>query len=225
MRGGCRVDVIHHVVCQHQVEVEVSPPRAELYFGDERWTDPINTQIRFEATVFNSGLGVHWQVYDAGGGPGVGTIDATGLYHAPAKGSLASGYTEIVVATSVEDPMRKAYAWITLVGEGPLPAPQPRIEIWPKRVYLYYAASHDNAYIDQSNKIQLFQAAIWNSAIDSVTWEVHSGAGIIDTNGLYRTPSSGIDHQVVIVRGHIGSTSVYDDAKIVLLNYDWPGLH
>jgi len=225
VKSGCRVDVIHHVVCRHQVEVEVSPPRAELYFGDERWTDLIDTQIRFEATVFNSELGVHWQVYDAAGGPGAGTIDATGLYQAPAKGGVASGHTDVVVATSVEDPLRKAYAWITLIGEGPLQAPDPRIEIWPRRVNLYYATTNDNTYIDDSNKIQLFQATIWNSTIQTVTWQVHSGAGIIDANGLYRAPNSGADQQLVIVRGYINSTTLYDEAKVVLLNYVWPGLH
>ena len=208
---GCRVDVIHHITCRHQVEVEVSPPRAELYFGDERWTDPLDTQIRFEATVFNSGRGVRWQVYDAAGGPGAGTIDATGLYQAPAKGGLKSGHTEVIVATSVEDPLRKAYAWVTLIGVGPLKAPDPRI--------------NDNAYIDDSNKIQLFQATIWNSAIQTVSWQVFSGAGAIDANGLYRAPNFGADHQLAIIRAYIDSTTVYDEARVVLLNYVWPGLH
>ncbi len=205
----------------------MSPPRAELYFGDERWTDLMDTQIRFEATVFNSDLGVRWQVYDAAGGPGAGTIDATGLYQAPDKGSLTSGHTEVVVATSVEDPLRKAYAWITLIGLGPLPAPEPRIEIWPKRANLYYhdpGSNIHNNYIDDSNKIQLFQAAIWNSSIQTVAWQVHIGAGAIDANGLYRAPNSGADHQLVTVRGYIGATTVYDEARIVLLNYVWPGL-
>lgn len=224
-QSGCRVDVIHHVTCRHQVEVEVSPPRAELYFGDERWTDPINTQIRFEATVFNSGLGIHWQVYDVAGGPGAGMIDATGRYQAPAMGSLTSGHTDVVVATSIEDPLRKAYAWVTMIGEGPLPAPKARIEIWPKRVNLYYHGVGYNDYIDVSNKIQLFRATICNSASQTVTWQVHSGAGVIDANGLFQAPNSGSDHQLAIIRGYINSTTVYDEAKVVLLNYVWPGLH
>lgn len=228
-QSGCRVDVIHHVTCRHQVEVEVSPPRAELYFGDERWIDPINTQIRFEATVFNSGLGVHWQVYDVAGGTGAGAIDATGRYQAPAKGSLTNGHTDVVVATSVEDPLRKAYAWVTLVGEGPLPVPLPRIEIWPKRVNLYYQSGMDNDYIDDSNKMQLFRATIWNSS-QAVNWQVFAGAGSIDaTTGLYLAhdpaPSPGTDMQQVIVRANLtGTPGVYDEAQVVLLNYDWPSL-
>lgn len=229
-KSGSRVDVVHYITCRHQVEVEVSPPRAELYFGDERWTDPINTQIRFEATVFNSGLGVHWQVYDATGGAGAGTIDATGLYQAPAKDGLKGGHTEVVVATSIENPLRKAYAWITLIGEGPLPVPQPRIEIWPKRVNLYYLGTHDNAYIDDSNKLQLFQASIWNSNDKMVEWLVNGVLQaaqplVVPQGFLYEAPYSGTDKQPMTVLGRIASNhGVYDESQVVLLNYVWPGL-
>jgi len=228
--GPC-VDVIHHVTCRHQVEVEVSPPRAELYFADERWTDPLDSQMRFEATVFNSDRGVHWQVFSASGGAGAGSIDAGGHYQAPAKGGLASGHTDVIVATSLEDPLRKAYAWVTVVGVGPLPAPQPRIEIWPKRVNLYYGDWYDNAYIDDSNKLQLFRASVWHSSDPSVEWLVNGSLQLAQPNVmaaafLYEAPGSGPDRQPVIVTGRIKSTpSVYDQAEVVLLNYVWPGLH
>lgn len=240
MRPACRVDVIHHIACRHQIEIEVWPPRIDLYFADarmavdhngalvQREVDLIDTQARFEATVINSDRGVHWQVFDAKGGPGAGSIDATGLYLAPGKGAWQSGHTDVVVATSVEDPLRKAYAWVTLIGDGPLPAPEARIEIWPKRVDLYYheagTAVHNN-YIDDSNKAQLFQARIWNSDIQSATWKIFSGPGSIDFNtGLYVAPYSGNDHQVVVVRGYIGATAIHDEARIVLRDYVWPGL-
>jgi hypothetical protein len=228
--GPC-VDVIHHIECRHRIEVEVSPPRAELYFADERWTDRIDTQIRFEATVFNSDRGVHWQVYAADGGTGAGSIDATGLYRAPAKGSLTSGHTDVVVATSVEDPLRKAYAWVTVVGEGPLPTPQPRIEIWPKRASLYYGGWYDNAYIDDSNKQQLFRATLWHSADQTVEWLVDGSLQLAQPNVMaqsfvYEAPGSGPDQQPKIVRVRIKSNpGVYDEAQLVLLNYVWPGLH
>lgn len=225
MSPGYKVDVIHHLTCQHQVEVEVLPPRMELYFKDEPWTDLLNTQIRFEATVLNSGKGVHWQVYAASGGPGAGSIDATGLYQAPDKGSVLNGHTDIVVATSVEDPLRKAYAWVTLLGQGPLIPEVARIEIWPRRINLYCWAGADNSYIDDSNKLQLFQAEIWNSSIQTVTWHIQSGPGFIYSDGLYMAPTSGSSGQVVVVRGTIGAAGAYDEAQIVLLNYDWPGLH
>lgn len=233
MRPGFGVDVVHHITCRHQVEVEVWPPRVELYFaderqyGDQRELDPFDAQVRFEATVVNSGRGVTWQVFDATGGPGAGTIDATGLYLAPAKGSWHGGHTDVVVATSVENPLRKAYAWVTLLGHGPLALPDPRIEIWPRRVDLYYTQSsalvHNN-YIDDSNKVQLFQARIWHSTVQNVTWQIASGPGTIGANGLYVAPNSGSDHQVAVVRGYIGATAAYDEARIVLRNYVWPGL-
>ena len=231
MKPGCRVDVVHHIVCRHQVEVEVWPPRAELYFGDERWTDLVNTQIRFEATVINSDRGVQWHVHDATGGPGAGSIDATGLYQAPPKGGLKSGHTDVVVATSIEDPLRKAYAWITLVGEGPLKAPDARIEIRPKRVNLYYDSMRDNAYIDDSNKMQLFRADVWNSADETVEWLVNGALQpaqplVVPQGFLYKAPSLGSDMVAVLVRARIKSKpDVYDEAQVVLLNYDWPGLH
>lgn len=227
MKPGCRIDVIHHITCRHQVEVEVAPPRAELYFGDERWTDLIDTQIRFEATVFNSDLGVRWQVYDAAGGPGTGTIDATGLYQAPPKGGLKSGHTDVVVATSIEDPLRKAYAWVTLIGEGPLPAPEPRIEIWPKRANVYYLGT---AYIDQSNKIQLFRANVWHSDDETVEWLVDgviqpAQPPVMPRAFLYEAPlasSTSLPSKPVIVRARIKSNwDVYDEAQVVLLDYIW----
>jgi hypothetical protein len=231
VKPGCRVDVIHHITCRHQVEVEVSPPRAELYFGDERWTDVIDTQVRFEVTIFNSDRGVQWQVYDAAGGPGAGSIDANGLYQAPPKGSLKSGHTDVVVATSIEDPLRKAYAWVTVIGQGPLPAPQPRIEIWPRRANVYYADWHDNAYIDDSNKMQLFRATIWHSADQTVEWLVNGSLQlaqphVVPQGFLYEAPSAGGDMQPALVRARIKSNpGVFDEAQVVLLNYVWPGLH
>ena len=75
-------EVTHHVVARHQVEIEIFPPRVELAFRDERFVNPINTQYRFEARVFNSRLGASWQVLNPAGGPGAGTIDSQGLYQA-----------------------------------------------------------------------------------------------------------------------------------------------
>ena len=134
MRAPPTFRIVRDVVWRQRVEVALQPPRAQLYFQDERWIDPIDTQLRFEALVHNSDRGVTWQVLAPDGGPGQGTIDAAGLYRAPDKGGLASGTTDVVVATARADPLRKAFAWVTLVGLGPLPAPPPEIAIWPKLV-------------------------------------------------------------------------------------------
>lgn len=220
--------VVHHMVCRHQVEVAVQPPSAELYFHDERWTDPIDTQFRFEAVIYNSDRGVIWQVLAPDGGPGHGTIDATGLYQAPDKGTLASGTTDVVVATSRADPLRKAFAWVTLVGLGPLPAPAPRIEIWPKLITLYYWNNDDNAYIDDSNKKWVFRAYPRHLANAAVTWSTTVGAiagGSPDsTFGTYTAPSSGNIAEATVTAALAADPSVTDSATVVLLNYNWPGL-
>src|SRR5262245_57683690 len=155
--------VVHHVVARHRIEVEVWPARVELAFRDEKWINPVDAECRFEATVYNSSQGVTWEVLSTSGGLGAGTIDQQGLYRAPLKDALPSGYTDIVVASATEDPLRKAFAWVTVLGDGPEPVPAPVIEIWPKRSHIYYQQNHHNAYIDDSNKRQLFSAALFHT--------------------------------------------------------------
>jgi len=227
--------VVHHMLCRHQVEVAVQPPRAELYFRDERWIDPIDTQIRFDAVTYNSDRGVIWQVLAPDGGPGRGTIDATGLYQAPDKGALDSGTTDVVVATARADPLRKAFAWVTLVGLGPLPAPAPRIEIWPKRVKLFYPDSHGFAYIDDGNKRQVFRAFPSHAPDPRVRWLVN-GAPPVPAVGTdpwftYAAPYDGSSYpangsayeEVTVAAQLLADSSVQDEAKVTLINYAWPG--
>jgi hypothetical protein len=216
------------MICRHQVEVAVQPPSAELYFHDERWIDPIDTQIRFEAVVYNSDRGVTWQVLAPDGAPGRGTIDATGLYQAPDTGTLASGTTDVVVATARADPLRKAFAWVTLVGLGPLPAPAPRIEIWPRLVTLYYWSNDDNAYIDDSNKMWVFRAFPSHAASPAVNWSTTLGSivpGSPDSTwGSYTAPNTGGTAEATVTVALAADPTVTDDARVVLLNYNWPGL-
>ncbi|MGH7119779.1 MAG: hypothetical protein ACREFP_12445 [Acetobacteraceae bacterium] len=220
-----RFRIVHHAVCRHRVEVEVRPAAAELYFHDERWIDPVNTQIRFEAVAYNTDTGVTWQVLAPGGGPGAGAIDATGSYLAPNKGALASGTTDIVVATARADPLRKACAFVTLVGLGPLPAPQPVIEIWPKSRTLYYVNGADNSYIDDCNKMQLFRAFPKNSPGGGVTWRID---GAVQTGNdiffLYSSPNSGTVASHAVSAEIQGMPTVADTAKLIVRNYVWPGL-
>lgn len=221
-RQGLRI--VRHGICRHRVEIEVRPAEAELYFHDERWTDLIDMQIRFEAVVYNADTGVTWEVLAPGGGPGAGTIDATGLYQAPDKGTLASGTTDVVAVTARADPLRKAYAFVTLLGEGPLPAPAPTIEIWPKRRTLYYISGDDNAYIDDRNKMQLFRAFPQNGP-GGVTWLVD---GVLQAGNdewfLYETPTSGASTERTVTAQIPGMPAVADEAKVIVLNYVWPGL-
>lgn len=74
--GPGPITIVHHHICQHQVEIEIWPPVAEAYFRDARYVDPINTQVRFQATVLNAeNAAVSFQVRSLSGGAGLGTID------------------------------------------------------------------------------------------------------------------------------------------------------
>lgn len=224
--GGHTVtDVHHHRICRHRIEVEVWPPRTDVRFLDEKWTNPTHTELRFVATVYNSQQGVVWSVLTPTGQPGLGTIDAGGRYVAPLKGGLPSGYAEIVVATSREDPLRKAFAWVTVLGDGPEVPPQTEIEVWPKRVTLYYPDGQDNAYIDPSNTMQMFQAKIRHSATTTVEWRVN-GALQAETSPwfLYRVFGSGGVDTLTIEARPTGQPGVRDQARVTRINYDWPGL-
>lgn len=222
------VHVWHEMLCEHQIEVEVWPENAELYFQDERFVDPVNTQVRFDAVVYNGSTSkVTWTVQDLAGNSGAGSIDPAGLYVAPPKGSLPHGLTDVVVATPVENPLRKAFAFVTLIGRGPEPVSQPSVEIFPKRIDLYYPQGHDNSYIDASNTMQMFRAFIRDSSSQTVEWlvdhAVQPGAGP-DPWFLYQVTGSGsLTIRTVTVRLQSHPT-VQDEAKVIQMNYDWPGL-
>jgi hypothetical protein len=207
----------------------VWPPQADVWFRDDWAVNPVNTQMRFEAAVYNGqSAGVRWEVLSPSGLPGAGTIDATGLYLAPVKGALQSGHTDVVVATSIENPLRKAFAWVTLVGVGPAAQPVAEIFVRPKSVYLYYpqngAAGDRNEFIDSSNTMQMFRATVRNSNA-AVEWLVN---GAVTANPapsslfLYRVNGSGGTTVVVIGARLAGQPGVIDEAKVVQINYRWP---
>lgn len=225
-RPLCRQPVVHHqVVCRHQVEIDVFPAAVEVYFADERYVDAINTQQRFTATVYNApDNGVIWQVTDVTGGPGAGSIDPSGLYLAPPKGSIPHGHTDLVIATAKAYPTRRAYAKVTLVGHGPEAAPVAKLEIYPKVAYLYFQDGEHNRYIDASNKRQQFTPLIRNTALTNVSWSI-TGVGTIDAAGMYTAPWSGGSPAFVTVQAKLTlDNSVTDTARIILLNYSWPGI-
>lgn len=217
-------DVCHHLLCRHQVEIEVSPPQVELTFADERWSNPINSQCRFEAALYNSREGALWAVYDLDGSPGQGSIDGNGLYSAPDKGALPSGFTEVVVASAREDPLRRAHAFVTLLGVGPEPAAEPSVDVSPKRVNLYYPLGANNNYMDDCNKMRLFRAAVQDSANTATEWLVD---GVLQAGTspwfLYRLAGAG-GTKVVTIRARLQSApAIFDDALVQQLNYFWPG--
>jgi hypothetical protein len=216
--------VRRQVVCKHQVEIEVWPPRAEARFADDWTADPATTQVRFEAQVYNSSEGYTWSVRAVDGSAGQGSVDASGLYRAPPKGALASGATELVVATSGEDPLRTAFAWVTLVGRGPRPAPAAQVTVLPHRLNLYYGAGANNDLIDTCNKRCEFQALAFG-ATSAVEWLVNGvPQGVTGPWFLYQAPNSGATAVVTVTARLQSDHAVSADAKISLLNYDWPGV-
>lgn len=224
----CDPVIHHHVVCRHQVEIEVEPAQVDIYFADEQNVDPINTQVRFTAHVFNApNNGVNWHVVNLAGGPGAGTIDASGLYLAPPKGTLLHGHTDLVIATAKADPRRRAVAKVTLIGEGPEAEAEPVLEIYPSVTHLYYQGGTmaHNRYIDVSNKHQQFRTLVRNSPNPAVTWAVIWGPGSIDADGLYSAPHEGSAPNVVRIQAQLNyDASVTAEARVVLLNYSWPGI-
>jgi hypothetical protein len=222
------VEVIHHVTRRHRAEVEVWPPRAQLTFSDERAANPADTMTRFEARVLNAcSTEVKWAVLSPGGGPGAGSIDATGLYQAPAFASGLNGATDVVVAALVEDPLRTAFAWVTLAGDGPWPKAVPTIEILPKTAYLYYPSGEDNAYIDSSNTMQFFRVLLRDSPTQVVQWSVDGvvQAGQTGDIFLYRLSGAGAPKEVTVEARISGVATAVDSAKVMQTNYYWPGLH
>jgi hypothetical protein len=228
-RPPCRFRRFDHwTVCQHQVEIEVWPASAEVYFRDERYANPVNSQARFDAAVYNAkNCDVKWEVRALDGSPGQGQVDATGLYTAPDKGGLNSGLTEIVVATATADPLRQAFAYVTLVGLGPEPPLPATLLILPQRVNLYYRQGGDSDWIDDSNKVQVFRAVVRNSP-SSLNWFVGASAVPEAEHGplFYFEPAaaSGPDTFIPIRAQLATDASVQSEAKVVLVNYNWPGI-
>lgn len=219
--------VVHHVICQHQIEVEVWPAMAEVFFQDERYVNPVNTQVQFDAIVYNAPTDrVTWEVKNLNDGPGVGTIDASGLYKSPPKGSLPHGLTDVIVATAIDDPSRKAYARVALIGIGPEPEPLPKLEIFPKRVYLYYRSGPHNEYIDASNTKQLFWALLCNTA-SNLEWQASDNASSWHEGPwfLYEPSAiSGSPKTVKIAARLKDDINIKDEATVILINYAWPDI-
>lgn len=223
--------ICRHIVCQHRVEVEVAPACAEVCFQDERFAHPFNTMVQFQAFVYNAPSNrVTWQVLDVNGGPGAGTIDAAGLYIAPLKGGPRYSLTDVVVATSVDDQFRRAFARVAVIGLGPKGAAVARVEVFPHRAHLYYpedANNSHNSYIDTSNTMQLFRALVRHADPALVQWSVNAGpTAAIGPEFLYQLSGANAAAPLTVKINALipGSPVVADWATVSQLNYDWPGI-
>ncbi len=226
--GAACASVKQTVRCEHQVEIELWPPNAEAYFANERYADPATAQVRFDATVYNAPTSrIRWDVRDASGNLGKGTIDNTGVYHAPPKtAGMDSGMTEIVCATAVDDPLRKAFAYVTIVGRGPAPAPIPTILILPKTTEVFYPGTeYHNEYMDPSKTVQRFEAIITKTTDRQVIWKFNTVEQVGHTLPWinYRAIGPGGTAFVKVTATLKNHPSVHDEAELVVTNYVWPG--
>jgi RHS repeat-associated protein len=131
---------------------------------------------QFTATLNNAtNTAVAWTISPAG----VGTISSTGLYSAPS--SFTTGQTVTITATSQADNTESATAIITLTP------------------YIYVTLSPTSAILP-SGQTQQFTATVVDTNNQNVTWAISpTGAGTINSSGLYTAPASVISLQTVTV--------------------------
>ncbi|MFL5581151.1 MAG: hypothetical protein ACJ8AO_12315 [Gemmatimonadaceae bacterium] len=149
-----------------QVEVGVQPPTARVEPG---------ASVEFQAAVTGTvDTSVTWQVVEAAGG----SVDAAGLYTAPAAGG-----TFHVRASSRAAPTAQATATVSVV------APPP-----PVTVVVAPASASVLAC-----RTQRFTAAVSGTTNGAVTWSVQEGAagGTVDASGLYTAPSAAGTYHLV----------------------------
>ena len=136
-------------------------------------------QHKFTASVQGTtNFAVNWSVDKiANGSTGVGSIDAAGMYTAPAQAG-----THAVTATSAADTSKTASATVTVTASG--------ISISPLTAVMIAGA------------IQQFTATVAGHANPTITWSVdnvnggNSRLGTISDAGLYTAPSSSGNHTV-----------------------------
>jgi len=144
------------------VPVTVDPP---ITIAPAQATLTASQTRQFISVVSNpANPAVTWQL-----NPPLGTIATDGLYTAPA--SLSAAQTTTLTATSVADPTLTASAQITLSAAVSL-------NVLPAYAVLYAAQP------------QKFTAITSNAGTAGVNWSVSpTGAGTIDSTGLYTAPA------------------------------------
>jgi hypothetical protein len=157
------------------------PPKSlsvSIQLNQTSVTLQVGKQQQFSAVVQgSSNTVVNWSVDGkAGGAAATGTIDASGLYTAPAQ---AGAHT--VTATSAADPSKTATAKVSVVGT---------VSITPPSATMLTGAA------------QQFTATVDGDTKPAVTWSVdgvnggNSSIGSISNNGLYTAPSSTGTHTI-----------------------------
>jgi hypothetical protein len=175
------------------VTVTVTPSSAEPYQG---------ATVQFHATVENaSSSTVNWQVNGAAGGnSATGTIDASGLYSAPA--SVPNPPTVTVTAVLQSDPSHSGSASVTIQALSGITG-------------LRLAPALASVTTSQSLQLQIVTTGVTPS---DVSWAVDgfpggsTAVGTISASGLYTPPATAGAHTLTAVLianpGAIGSATV-----------------
>ena len=78
--------------------------------------------------------------------------------------------------------------------------------------------------MDDSNKRQIFRAFPANTADPRVRWLVNGAPqGVTDPWFTYVAPGGGGTAEITVSAQLLTDAAVQDEAKVTLLNYDWPG--
>ena len=166
-------------VIGNTVSVPVSVPTITVTVAPSSASVPLTTSKSFVATVAGTAnSGVTWSVNGiSGGNSTVGTINASGLYAAPA--SMPSPSSVTVQAFSVANPAISGQATVTLA-----PPPPPVV----------VTVAPANATV-QLNGTQTFTSTVSGSANTAVTWSVNginggsATVGTITSGGVYTAPA------------------------------------
>ncbi|MBU1948961.1 MAG: Ig-like domain-containing protein, partial [Candidatus Eisenbacteria bacterium] len=165
-----------------EIAVAVQPATAVVQLGATR---------QFTAIVTGTtNTGVTWSVDS---GSSFGTINASGLYTAPA--ALPNPATAVVRATSAADPSKSGTAQITLTETGG----EISVSITPPTATVTLGQT------------QQFSAQVTGTTDTGVTWSVDSGSsfGSVNASGLYTAPAALPNPATAVVR----ATSTADPSK------------
>lgn len=182
------------------VTISVNPATASLQTG-------VSASQTFAATVMGSpNTMVTWTVNGISGGSAtVGTINASGLYTAPA--SLPANPNITIRATSVANNTAFAQAAVTL-----LPPPPP----------VTVAVNPPSASVQTGNSAN-FTATVSGNANTTVTWSVNGAAGgnatagTITPAGVYTAPAAVPANPVVTVRAtSVASPAAFGQATVTV---------
>ena len=178
------------------------PPPVSVTLDNTSLTLQTAATHQFKATVQGStNTTVTWTVDSKdGGNSAVGTIDASGLYTAPADAG-----THTVTATSKADSTKSASAKVTVQ----VPPPPPSVSISPGTSTLGVSAT------------QQFAATVQNVTNPSLAWSVdgvgggNSTVGTITDQGLYTAPSQFGNHTVAV---NVGSTTASASSSVTVFS-------